>query len=546
VRVTKKLLVDLRSRSGSSARICFAAEPGGIGESSHIHCTRMRIPRSNGLPPPQRHGTSRIGSLLRDVTPSVKPINRWPNLKLPHLRPRLPASAAHPLPSMADQGAPGRLSSKPWKRPAKPRPKTQLCAKPLGWEEPLYEDVRRHWWPKGNRHPPAGSQRQRVPGRAEARGAAGRPAKAPQGQHLQQRHRQPWLRGQASGLRPTSCANNMDAAEYRRVLGLIFLKYNLQTASKSIGQAASPAFGDYEGANPEDPGNTKAENVFWVPGRGPAEQLAGPMPNRPTIGKLVDDAMVAISAQPTPQRGRADYVPRAGPTTAPGGTLIDVIAQRSNFNRRSEKARALSARAIAPWISGRGVTNTSSPALPQPRARTAAILTTPRCVGATAWWRSLSPTRAASTTPLGSGGNVRAEREVFRGKPRRPVWATFPLRARRATPTNRRLAVGYLGLARASRPTSPEPCQQLPPRQFIRDLRANYVIANPPFNAPTGSARTTTLRCKYGTYREGQTPTSPGCKHFIHHLRPDGMAGFVLANRSMSSNQSGEGEIAAP
>ena len=81
-------------------------------------------------------------------------------------------------------------------------------------------------------------------------------------------------------------------------------------------------------------------------------------------------------------------------------------------------------------------------------------------------------------------------------------------------------------------------------RDLHKDLKADYVVANPPFNDSDwgGEHLREDVRWKYGT-----PPTGNGnfawVQHFIHHLAPNGMAGFVLANGSMSSGQSGEGEI---
>src|SRR2546426_4601435 len=87
--------------------------------------------------------------------------------------------------------------------------------------------------------------------------------------------------------------SNMDAAEYKHVvLGLIFLKYISDSFEEHHAKLLSGE-GEYAGANPEDPDEYKAENVFWVP---PAARWTYLQNNakQPTIGKIVDDAMVAI------------------------------------------------------------------------------------------------------------------------------------------------------------------------------------------------------------------------------------------------------------
>jgi type I restriction enzyme M protein len=74
------------------------------------------------------------------------------------------------------------------------------------------------------------------------------------------------------------------------------------------------------------------------------------------------------------------------------------------------------------------------------------------------------------------------------------------------------------------------------------DLRADFVLANPPFNDSDWHRKEDDVRWQFGLPPKGNANFA-WVQHFIHHLAPQGMAGFVLANGSMSSNQSGEGEI---
>ena len=79
-------------------------------------------------------------------------------------------------------------------------------------------------------------------------------------------------------------------------------------------------------------------------------------------------------------------------------------------------------------------------------------------------------------------------------------------------------------------------------RDLHKDLKADFVIANPPFNDSDWSRDDEDVRWKFGVPPQGNANYA-WVQHFIHHLSPSGYAGFVLANGSMSSNQSGEGEI---
>jgi type I restriction enzyme M protein len=79
-------------------------------------------------------------------------------------------------------------------------------------------------------------------------------------------------------------------------------------------------------------------------------------------------------------------------------------------------------------------------------------------------------------------------------------------------------------------------------RDLHPDLRADFVLANPPFNDSDWFRKDDDARWQFGLPPRGNANFA-WVQHFIHHLAPTGLAGFVLANGSMSSNQSGEGEI---
>ena len=78
----------------------------------------------------------------------------------------------------------------------------------------------------------------------------------------------------------------------------------------------------------------------------------------------------------------------------------------------------------------------------------------------------------------------------------------------------------------------------------LPDLKADFILANPPFNISDwgGNRLREDVRWKYGTPPIGNANYA-WLQHIVHHLAPNGTAGVVLANGSMSSNSSGEGEI---
>jgi type I restriction enzyme M protein len=108
--------------------------------------------------------------------------------------------------------------------------------------------------------------------------------------------------------------------------------------------------------------------------------------------------------------------------------------------------------------------------------------------------------------------------------------------------TTRRLAVMNLAIRGIEADFGPEQADTFR-RDLHPDLRADYVLANPPFNDSDWHRKDDDVRWKYGVPPKGNANFA-WVQHFIHHLAPQGIAGFVLANGSMSStNQSDEREI---
>lgn len=110
-----------------------------------------------------------------------------------------------------------------------------------------------------------------------------------------------------------------------------------------------------------------------------------------------------------------------------------------------------------------------------------------------------------------------------------------------SNPTTRRLAVMNLAIRGIEADFGPEHADTFS-RDLHPDLRADFVVANPPFNDSDWSRKEDDVRWKYGIPPKGNANFG-WVQHFIHHLATNGMAGFVLANGSMSSDQSGEGDI---
>ena len=117
--------------------------------------------------------------------------------------------------------------------------------------------------------------------------------------------------------------NNMDAAEYKHVvLGLLFLKYVSDSFEEHHAKLTNEVS---QGANPEDPDEYRADNVFWVPKEARWSVLQANA-KRPEIGKVIDDAMVAIERDNKSLKGvlPKDYA-RPGLDKQRLGELIDLV-----------------------------------------------------------------------------------------------------------------------------------------------------------------------------------------------------------------------------
>jgi type I restriction enzyme M protein len=268
--------------------------------------------------------------------------------------------------------------------------KNPVLRQALGWEEALYEEAKAELVARGIVVRGRGrsdsvslvgaepAEREVASGRAPRKGKATGTANLGFEAKL-------WLT--ADKLR-----NNMDAAEYKHVvLGLIFLKYISDSFEEQRAKLLAGE-GDNEGANPEDPDEYKAENVFWVPADARWSHLQANA-KQPTIGKLVDDAMVAIERDNPRLKGvlPKDYA-RPGLDKQRLGELIDVIATieltAASEGEQTHRSVDLLGRVyeyfLTRFASAEGRTEASS---------------TRRAVSCAAWWRCWSPTRAASTTP---------------------------------------------------------------------------------------------------------------------------------------------------
>ncbi|HMP71885.1 MAG TPA: class I SAM-dependent DNA methyltransferase [Kiritimatiellia bacterium] len=352
--------------------------------------------------------------------------------------------------------------------------------------------------------------------------------------------------------------NNMDAAEYKHVvLGLIFLKYISDSFEEHRAKLLLGK-GDYEGADPEDQDEYKAENVFWVPPAARWSYLQNSA-KQPTIGKIVDDAMVAIERDNPRLKGvlPKDYA-RPALDKHRLGELIDLIG---TITLVPSSDGVDVAKADLPPDLGAGEAAGVLETAPLPSHRSVDLLGrvyeyfltrfasaegknggqfyTPSCV-VRCLVEMLAPYKGRIYDPCCGSGGMFVQSEKFVESHGGRV-GDISIYGQESNATTRRLAIMNLAIRGIEADFGPEHADTFR-RDLHPDLRADYVLANPPFNDSDWFRKDDDVRWLYGVPPKGNANFA-WVQHFIHHLAPQGMAGFVLANGSMSSNQSGEGEI---
>lgn len=334
----------------------------------------------------------------------------------------------------------------------------------------------------------------------------------------------------------------VDAAEYKHVvLGLLFLKYisdafqgrreELEVLCKD---PDSDYFtdGDAEWMNQtlEDRDEYASRNVFWVPPEARWNQMQA-QAKRPEIAKLIDDAMYAIERD-NPRLKNVlprNYAQRGIPAERLG-ELIDLISGIGLGDAES-RAKDILGR-VYEYFLGK---------FAAAEGKLGGEFYTPQCI-VRLLVEMIEPFKGRVYDPCcGSGGMfVQSERfvEAHGGKA-----TDISIFGQESNPTTWKLANMNLALRGIEAHLGDQHADSFH-QDLHPDLKADFILANPPFNVSDwrGDRLREDGRWRYGTPPVGNANYA-WIQHFIHHLAPSGIAGFVLANGSMSSNTSGEGDI---
>lgn len=338
--------------------------------------------------------------------------------------------------------------------------------------------------------------------------------------------------------------NNMDAAEYKHVvLGLIFLKYisdAFEERHRQLEMWSADPKSEFYVKEPEarygvveDRDEYLAENIFWVPKDARWSRLQAKA-KQSTIGRLVDDAMVVIEKENPVLKGvlPKDYA-RPNLDKQRLGELIDLIGAIGLGDAESRSKDILGR--VYEYFLGQ---------FASAEGKNGGQFYTPRCV-VRILVEMLACYKGRVYDPCcGSGGMfVQSEKfvEMHGGRV-----GDISIYGQESNHTTWRLAMMNLAIRGIEANLGGEHADSFH-RDLHPDLKADYVLANPHFNDSDwgGERLKDDGRWKYGIPPAGNANFA-WVQHFIHHLAPNGTAGFVLANGSMSSNTSGEGDIARP
>ena len=324
---------------------------------------------------------------------------------------------------------------------------------------------------------------------------------------------------------------NIDAAEYKHVvLGLIFLKY-ISDAFEELYDRLKAGDGEYDGADPEDKDEYKAENVFFVPETARWSYLLNKA-KQPDIGKEVDSAMDALEKDNPSLRdvlpkvyGRANLDP-----TSLGG-LIDLIGNIALGDAKARSADVLGH--VFEYFLGE---------FALAEGKKGGQFYTPRSV-VELLVDMLEPTKGRVFDPCCGSGGMFVQSEKF-VKDHQGKVNDISIYGQESNQTTWRLAKMNLAI----RGIDSSQVKWNNEGSFLndvhKDLKADFVIANPPFNDSdwSGDLLRKDGRWKYGTPPVGNANYA-WIQHFAYHLSPKGRAGFVLAKGALTSKTSGEGDI---
>lgn len=314
---------------------------------------------------------------------------------------------------------------------------------------------------------------------------------------------------------------SVNSSDYKYVvLGLIFLKYVSDAFDIQKEKAIEQSF------NPEDRDFYLADNIFWVPQEARWSYLSENA-KQPTIGSLIDNAMDTIERDNPSLKGvlPKDYA-RESLDKRRLGELVDLF---SNTTFKSKNSKDLLGRVYEYFM---GMFADSE-------GKHGGEFYTPSSI-VRLLVEMIQPYNGRVYDPCcGSGGMfVQSEKFINEHSGRLDDLSIYGQELNHTTWRLAKMNMAIRGIDADIRQGDTMHDDK------HKDLKADYILANPPFNISDWGSELLQddVRWKFGVPPKGNANFA-WVQHFIHHLSPTGIAGFVLANGSMSSQSSGEGDI---
>ena len=324
---------------------------------------------------------------------------------------------------------------------------------------------------------------------------------------------------------------NIDAAEYKHVvLGLIFLKY-ISDSFEEMFQKLTAGEDEYEGSDPEDKDEYKAENVFFVPPKARWTYLLG-QAKQPTIGKTVDAAMDAIEKENPILKGVLPKVfarQNLDPTSL--GELIDLVGNIAMGDAKARSADVLGH--VFEYFLGE---------FALAEGKQGGQFYTPRSI-VELLVKMLEPYKGRVFDPCCGSGGMFVQSEKFIQEHQGKV-NDISIYGQESNQTTWRLAKMNLAIRGIDASQVAWNNEGSFLNDAHKDLKADFIIANPPFNVSdwSGELLRSDGRWSYGTPPTGNANFA-WLQHFVFHLAPTGRAGVVLSKGALTSKSSGEGDI---
>ena len=320
--------------------------------------------------------------------------------------------------------------------------------------------------------------------------------------------------------------NNMDAAEYKHVvLGLIFLKYISDSFEERYKELEAEV---KQGADPEDRDEYHSENVFWVP-KEARWKFIQDQAKQPEIGKIIDEAMDLIEKDNPSLRGvlPKDY---ARPTLDKRrlGELVDLIGTIGLGDKESKSNDILGR--VYEYFLGQ---------FADAEGKKGGQFYTPKCIVKTLVYM-IRPYKGRVYDPCCGSSGMFVQSEDFIKEHQGRV-DDISIYGQESNPTTWKLSKMNLAIRGIDANIQMGDSFH---NDNHKDLKADFILANPPFNDSDwgGEHLQDDIRWKFGIPPTGNANYA-WVQHFIHHLAPKGVTGFVLSNGSLSSTTSSEGTI---